>query len=586
MEAKETYLKLKKEAEFNLKKNKSDIRFVILARVISFVITGLLIYFFINTPWLATISGIVGLGLFVYFIYKSGLLSKKKKFFEELISINEKEFKALAHDYSCFDNGIEFKDPNHFYSNDIDLFGEGSFFQCINRTQTSEGKAFLAKKLTANDLELIKEKQAAVKELSNNTVWRQHFSALAALIDKKVNSKILFHWIKGHYKIVPSRIYYSLWIFPIISLLLVGLATLSIIPSSVVLIWLFIGLGYVGFYLKKTNQLVNEISQFEDGLKEYGELMELLEKTEFKSKNLQIIQSKIKTDNQTAGKIINQLYKIINQLNNRNNFIIGIFGNGFGLWDLQYIYQFEKWIEQHVNKVNQWFEAIHEMDALIGMGTYAFNHNYTYPEISESNCIDSIALGHPLINHEKCIRNDYKISYGNFQIITGANMAGKSTFLRTVSIAIVSANNGLPVYAENFIYEPIKLISSMRSTDSLTNEESYFFSELKRLRFIIDHLKKNNYFIVLDEILKGTNSKDKEEGSKKFVRKLIQLKSSGIIATHDLSLCTLANEFDEVTTQYFDAEIKDGELHFDYQFKNGICQNMNASYLLEKMGIT
>ena len=123
-------------------------------------------------------------------------------------------------------------------------------------------------------------------------------------------------------------------------------------------------------------------------------------------------------------------------------------------------------------------------------------------------------------------------------------------------------------------------------TDSLTNEESYFFSELKRLRFIIDHLKKNNYFIVLDEILKGTNSKDKEEGSKKFVRKLIQLKSSGIIATHDLSLCTLANEFDEVTTQYFDAEIKDGELYFDYQFKNGICQNMNASYLLEKMGIT
>ena len=190
-----------------------------------------------------------------------------------------------------------------------------------------------------------------------------------------------------------------------------------------------------------------------------------------------------------------------------------------------------------------------------------------------------------MIKEDKCIRNDFQINYGDFHIVTGANMAGKSTFLRTISNAIVSANNGLPVYADSFSYFPVKLITSMRSTDSLSNEESYFFSELKRLRFIIDNIETEHYFVVLDEILKGTNSKDKEEGSKKFVRKLIELKSSGIIATHDLSLCSLTNESKKVSTKYFDATIIDGELHFDYQFKDGICQNMNASYLLEKMKI-
>jgi len=586
MKAKNTYLQLKEKAELNLKNIKSKIRLVIFARVISFIVTALIIYVFIDYPLIASLTGIIGISAFIFFIKRSGSLDRQKKYLNELITINEKELKALSFDYTCFDGGKEFKDPSHFFSNDIDLFGEGSFFQCINRTHTKEGKEWLAKKLASNNIEQIKEKQEAIKELGANTEWRQQFSALAALINPNVSSKDLFNWIKNHIKIIPAKTNYLLWVFPIISFILIGLGIFSIIPNSLIVIWLFIGLGWVGYYVKRTNQLVNEISKFEDGLKEYGVLMELLEKTQFKSQKLNNIQLKIKSETNSASKNTKKLYQIINQLNNRNNFIIGIFGNGFGLWDLQYVYQFEKWIDLHLDEVNNWFEAIHEIDALIGMGTYSFNHNYSFPSIEDSKSIESIALGHPLIHPDKCIRNNYNISYGNFHIVTGANMAGKSTFLRTVSIAIISANNGLPVCAESFTYQPIQLISSMRSTDSLTNEESYFFSELKRLRFIIDHLEQNNYFIVLDEILKGTNSKDKEQGSKKFVRKLIQLKSSGVIATHDLSLCTLVDEFQQVDTKYFDAEIKEGELHFDYQFKDGICQNMNASYLLEKMGIT
>ncbi len=192
---------------------------------------------------------------------------------------------------------------------------------------------------------------------------------------------------------------------------------------------------------------------------------------------------------------------------------------------------------------------------------------------------------HPLISNDLVIRNSFDIKAEDFLIITGANMAGKSTFLRTVSLMIVMANCGLPVCATNCTYKPIKLITSMRTTDSLSDEASYFYSELSRLKVIIDYISKDTYFIVLDEILKGTNSHDKAKGSKQFVEKLVKSKSSGIIATHDLSLCTLEESLSSVKNYYFDAEIIDDELHFDYKLKDGICQNMNASFLLKKMGI-
>jgi DNA mismatch repair ATPase MutS len=181
--------------------------------------------------------------------------------------------------------------------------------------------------------------------------------------------------------------------------------------------------------------------------------------------------------------------------------------------------------------------------------------------------------------------NDLSLESQQFMIITGANMAGKSTFLRTVAILIVMANAGLPVYGSEVKNAPIKLITSMRTSDSLPEDESYFFAELKRLKFIVNELETDRYFIVLDEILKGTNSIDKARGSKKFVERLVAADSTGLIATHDLSLCDIARDHPQITNYYFDADIKDGELYFDYTLKKGICQNMNASFLLEKMGI-
>ena len=282
---------------------------------------------------------------------------------------------------------------------------------------------------------------------------------------------------------------------------------------------------------------------------------------------------------------------MLDAFDQRNNMLVGIVANAFALRDLQLCYKIEAWIDANQDQVAHWFDVIAFFDAQNSLGNFVFNHpDHCFPEIVSSKfVIDAQQLGHPLISKEKRVDNDFSIQGTNFFIITGANMAGKSTFLRTVSLSIIMANIGLPVCAKSFDYSPIKLITSMRTSDSLTDDESYFFSELKRLKMIIESVqlteKPGDYFIILDEILKGTNSIDKATGSRKFVERLVKLGAMGIIATHDLSLCEISKDLSEVKNYYFDAEIIDNELHFDYTFKEGICKNMNASFLLKKMEI-
>ena len=267
--------------------------------------------------------------------------------------------------------------------------------------------------------------------------------------------------------------------------------------------------------------------------------------------------------------------------------IFGFLGNGLLLWDLHQSYKIEKWIEKYNSLVESWFDVIAFFDAQISLANYAFNHpKYPFPVLNkDENILDGTLLGHPLINNKTRISNNFLIRKKDFMIITGANMAGKSTFLRTVSLTIVMANVGLPVCAKKLDYSPTKLITSMRTSDSLVDESSYFHAEIMRLKFIVDQMKDEQYFIILDEILKGTNSKDKAIGSRKFVERLVKSGSTGIIATHDLSLCDIDKEYDQIHNKYFDALIKDEELYFDYQLKEGVCVNMNASFLLKKMGI-
>ena len=339
--------------------------------------------------------------------------------------------------------------------------------------------------------------------------------------------------------------------------------------------------------MKRTSNLYSETDKVRETFKQYHVLLNEIEGEEFLSKILQEKQVIIKSETKKASKIFKEFSKILDGFDQRNNILIAFFGNGLFLSEIYNAYKVEKWISNYKHTVDKWFDVVAFFDAQNSLANFYFNHpKFVFPEISaEKGIIMSSNLGHPLLNIDKRIDNDFTINKEQFFIVTGANMAGKSTFLRTISLSIVMANCGLPVCATSFKYSPIKLITSMRTTDSLTEDESYFYSELKRLKFIVDEIKTTDYFIILDEILKGTNSKDKAIGSKKFVEKLTKSKSTGIIATHDVSLCELENEFSDIKNYYFDAEIIADELHFDYTLKNGICKNMNASFLLKKMEI-
>ncbi|TXD46323.1 MutS-related protein [Polaribacter sp. IC073] len=529
----------------------------------------------------------LGLLLFGFLVSKHINLKRKRNIVNEKVQINKTEIGVLNRDFHHLETGEEFINPAHFYSNDIDLFGKGSFFQYMNRTKTNDGKEVLANLLIENKITTILEKQNALKELSKKVLWRQHFGALASLVSVKNTSKSIVDWVSNYASVFPKYLAKIQIGFSVLSLVLIVLVSFGIVPFSYLIIWFFFGLFITGRFLKKTNNLYAETDKVRETFKQYHVLLDEIENESFTSEILTKKQEIIKSENKKASLIFKEFSKVLDGFDQRNNLVIAVFGNAFLLWDIKSACKVEKWISSYKHTVDKWFEVVAFFDAENSLANFHFNHpKFIFPEItSEKEVIEGTNLGHPLLKTDKRIDNDFNIKKEEFFIVTGANMAGKSTFLRTISLSIVMANCGLPVCATSFKYSPIKLITSMRTTDSLTEDESYFYSELKRLKFIVDEIKDEDYFIILDEILKGTNSKDKAIGSKKFVEKLTKSKSTGIIATHDVSLCELENEFPTVKNYYFDAEIIANELHFDYTLKNGICKNMNASFLLHKMEI-
>ena len=581
------YTEEKQRLETELKETKNKLANLSILRLIVFVLTSVGIYFLSDTLRVVGVIGAVGVIVFGILLIKYLDAKESKKLLITKIKINETEIRVLEGNFSFLKTGEEFIDPTHVYSNDIDLFGRGSFFQYINRTSTQQGAKELAKTITENHILSIDKKQEVLKELSQKVAWRQHFSALASLVTTRYSTKEILDFIQN-YSTVFSLIVSKLPIvFSLVSIVLIALVSFAIIPFSILILWVFIGLGITAFFFKKTQEIYVQADKAKATFKQYYLLLQEIENRKFSSAKLQEKQQIIQSEKLQASVIFKQFSKILDAFDQRNNLLIAFVGNAFFLWDLRNAVKVEIWITNYKHTVKKWFEVIAFFDAQNSLANFQYNHpEYSFPKVQKQDAIiKAVGLGHPLLNSEKRIDNDFKIYDQEFFIVTGANMAGKSTFLRTVSLSIVMANVGLPVCAKSYIYSPVKLITSMRTSDSLADDESYFYSELKRLKFIVDTIDKDDYFIILDEILKGTNSKDKAIGSKKFIEKLVSSKSTGIIATHDVSLCELATDFSEIKNYYFDAEISNDELYFDYLFKKGVCKNMNASFLLKKMEI-
>ncbi len=541
---------------------------------------------FDHIKWVVAIL-IGAIALFLFLVSRHADLQYAKRKWEALVQLTKNEIRVLDRDFHHLPQGNQFKDPEHYFSQDIDLFGRGSLYQYMNRTALEQGSSTLAHLLVENAIENIVQKQEAIKELSKMPEWRQDFSAIASLAKAETSVETIVKWLKGHRSFLPSFMKVLPWAFSFCSVILFVLYFADYIPESALILWYCTGMLISSVYFKRIMKLGQKASDMQSTFQQYNQLVTKIEDTDFKSVLLKRKKQGMISEGEKTSVIIKRFSQLLNSLDKNNNWLYMLFANGFFLRSLTHSYHIEQWIQRHGSFVGDWFDTIAFFDAYNSLGNFAFNHpDYSFPVLAtDQTVLRSVGAGHPLLDPKKSVLNDLEIGKEQFFIITGANMAGKSTFLRTVSLQIVMANMGLPVCAKKVEYSPIKLITSMRTADSLTDDESYFFSELKRLKFIVDEIQKDRYFIVLDEILKGTNSTDKAKGSRKFVEKLVGSKSTGIIATHDLSLCEVAGQHPQIENHYFDAEIVNGDLHFDYTFKQGVCQNMNASFLLKKMGI-
>jgi hypothetical protein len=538
---------------------------------------------------------IIFISILLFFVRKNIRNQNYINYLKETIIILKNEISALNYDFSNFGNGNEFINPDHKFSYDLDIFGENSIFQMLNRTCTNKGNEILAEwfQNPEKNCDVIKNRQIAIYELENEFEWRINFLATGNLfkedfvdnnnIKKLTETSDYFHNRK-FYKIIR-------YLFPVITVMALILSILDLLPYSIFGVLYSIQFGLIGINIKKSNEIHSKVTKKIKLFEKYELLLKEIETLNSNSELILFLKEKIKTSEKTASTHINKLKKLSKGFDNRLNLLFTLFAQGFILWDLQYSIEIEKWQYEHNKDIEKWIEVIGEFDALISLSMFAFNNpEYIFPESQKSeNFIFEIEdAGHPLIHKEKLIKNDFSISkHGFITIVTGANMAGKSTFLRTVGVNLIMGMIGSKVCARKFKFTPIQLFTSVRTSDSIQKNESYFYAELKRLKAIIEELKQGTQlFVIIDEMLRGTNSKDKHLGSEAMIIRLFTLNSVGIVATHDIDFGKLSIEYpDNVQNKRFEVDIKENELYFDYKIKDGISQNLNATFLMKKMEI-
>ena len=516
-------------------------------------------------------------------------VQRQRNLLRQLMQVNKDEIAYLDRTAIPFDDGREFIDTQHLYTYDLDIFGQRSLFHHLNRTYTFIGKnsfATLLGSLLPNEEILLNQK--AVAELKGKAAWRQHIAALArSKNDTEKNYKKLMEWAASPVKQLPLYVRALSFAGPV---LFISAVIRSIITGSYhsAVTWLFIfNAGYFFSHFKKV-KAVTEVSDEIDGiLKNYSDILKSIEQEKFSSNRNLALQQRIKLSTETASGKIRTLSSLFSDLNNTSNPLGAMLVNGVCMYHLHRLHHLYAWKARHANDIAQWLDVIGTFEALNSLANYAENNpGFVFPEINNDGKIAFTALGHPLIPETVRVCNDISFVEQPFRILTGSNMSGKSTFLRTLGINMVLAGTGAPVCAAQATVHPLPVLVSMRQSDSLADSESYFFAEVKRLKQIIVALQGQPSFVLLDEILKGTNSDDKQSGTIGVIKKIIAENGIGVIATHDIEVCDTSNDYpDYLQNQCFEVQIINDELVFDYTLRGGICQNKSATFLMKKMEI-
>ena len=572
-------------------------RIFVMAEVLSFAVSiGFVVLFTVldDASWTLGVALCV---LFLYFYIRNLDTKNDRKIADAsaLKLVYEKEVAYQTGDYTKFDAGERYLQPTHPFTFDLDVFGQGSLFQRINRTISSGGSDYLAESLsgkweslpTAELLKHIEQRVEAIGELAGNEPFLSQFKAQGA--EKPIDTAAVKEAFGSiHALQIPSYfgnptfrilIYANLVGFYLSIFLSIG----NFVPAFLPLWWGIFNFFLATFCTHKYIKLVNEaISKLKDQVRGYVNMASLIEKQSFTAAHL----CELKANLSGAMASFGQLERILQKIDNRSNEIGIVLFNCFGLLDITIVRHFLRWQHTYEPITDQWIGASSVFDALVSMATFRLNED----EAQEATIIDSSGVSykarsiyHPFLG-EKAVRNNFDIQNHEYYIITGANMAGKSTFLRTLGMNYILAMNGLPVFAEEMRVSVFRLFTNMRTTDDLTHGISYFNAELLRLKQLIASLDPNvPSLIILDEILKGTNSLDKLNGSRLFLEYISERNVTGVIATHDLELSKLEDENPQRFHNYsFEIELGT-DVTYTYKIGRGVARNQNATFLLKQI---
>ena len=577
-----------------LKQIKKRRNLITLAKLLTFGYMIFLIYLLINhstQPLL--LLGIGAILVFIFLTLWDSQIIYRQHLIEELLRINTLESDYLAGNFSALDQGERFNDPAHPYAHDLDLFGEDSLFQHLNRTVTFSGTQKLVSWLLSlsKDPEVIHSRQQAAEELCAEPEWCQHFRAAGALHPTQALDAVILKSgpTESPFFSKHSTVRLILWIANTIVIVSWAVTSFTPLPFSISLVLSLLQLSALALYIKKINAYHQRLNLFLKTISNYLPLVRLIHDQSFRSPYLQKIRHSLFTPESNSLQALTQLHRIQNSLDQRGNIVIAFILNGLYLKDFHTLLRLDHWRKKYGPDIETWTDVLSEADALISMANYRFNHPaYCLPVICQDRLLDTEEIGHPLLKSERNVTNDFSIrSLHQIAIVTGANMAGKSTFLRTIGGNLILAQSGNVVCSRYFAFQPMTLFTSMRTTDSLSKDTSYFHAELLRLQQLVNIAQQEDkVFIILDEMLKGTNSVDKLNGSLAFLKRILSYPISGLVATHDLALGELADDFPEhFFNVCFEIVHSGSQITYDYKLHPGISSNMNASILLKQMGL-
>ncbi len=569
-----------------------------------FALAALLTSWFFQTgaDRMGWLSLVVGIAVFLGLLKRHQAIRRSRDTNRHLAFINEDEAARLARRYLRADTGSDFASLAHPYSADLDLFGLHSLFRLLNRTHTFDGRNRLAQWLSqAAPAGMIFFRQQAIADLKPELDWRQRFEATAQLNPRiGASPETLRQWALTPESPLPSYWRLLRWLLPIVTVLTGIVCLAELIPG-----WAFTAclalhallLSQVAQRAKRISEQTHEMAGALSGFRALFQVAETMPGQAARLHDIRLALHQTTTDGRisTASAAIGQLARLTENLNFRRNPYFYLFVGVVLLWDIQYLLALQRWQRQHGAALGGWLDALAELEVLNSLAGFAFAHpDYATPDITDDALLlQAEAAAHPLLPPSRSVSNSLTINQpGQTVLITGSNMSGKSTFLRTVGLNVVLALSGSVVAARRFACSPVQVFTSMRTQDSLEENTSSFYAELKRLQTLLqltqtDEYRQNHLPILyfLDEILKGTNSTDRHRGAEALIRQLHRTTASGFVSTHDLALGQLSDASAFVQNFHFQSDVIDGRLMFDYTLRHGVCQSFNATALMRQIGI-